>query len=189
MVLPNHLQQLHDLDRTLSQLHEQLSDFFRTNEYRDAVRNLKGEDLAWFIEYLRSVSFQTVTPHSALSTGVGSCRYFRLCKCPAPGTRKVMRCRDVTGIVQASSQTFQYVPEGELREGCGGTFSMSHSPFSGADEPARSLPGSRGVERLLASKRRPTSWYRYGSPTTHFGLDARRELDRIYHEPPRYGQT
>jgi hypothetical protein len=56
MSLPNPLQQLHDLDRASPQFHEQLSSFLRGEEYQNAVPNLQGEDLAWLVEYLDSVS-------------------------------------------------------------------------------------------------------------------------------------
>ena len=77
MILHHSLQPLHDLDRTSPQFHEQLVDFLRGNEYRDVVPSLQGEDLAWLIEYLDSVSLQTTFFHSALSLGVAPRRYSR----------------------------------------------------------------------------------------------------------------
>ena len=56
------LKQLHGLDRTSSQFHKRLSRFLRSEAYRSAVPNLQGEDLAWLVEYLDSVSIQTIPP-------------------------------------------------------------------------------------------------------------------------------
>ena len=50
------LKQLHGLDRTSSQFHKRLSDLLRSEAYRSAVPNLQGEDLAWLVDYLESVS-------------------------------------------------------------------------------------------------------------------------------------
>ena len=55
------LRQLHNLDRTSPQFHIHLSNFVRSKEYRNAVQNLQGEDLMWFVEYLDSVSLQTIS--------------------------------------------------------------------------------------------------------------------------------
>ena len=52
------LQQLHDLDRASPQFYEQLGSFLRGEEYQNAAPNLQGEDLAWLVEYLDSVSLQ-----------------------------------------------------------------------------------------------------------------------------------
>ena len=56
MTPSNPLQQLHGLDRASPQFHQHLGDFLRGNEYRNTVSNLQGEDLAWLVEYLDSVS-------------------------------------------------------------------------------------------------------------------------------------
>ena len=56
MTPPDSLQQLHDLDRASPLFHKQISEFLRGKEYRDAVPNLKGEELTWLVEYLDSVS-------------------------------------------------------------------------------------------------------------------------------------
>jgi hypothetical protein len=61
------LQQLHNLDRASPLFHKEISEFLRGKEYRDAVPNLKGEDLMWLVEYLDSVSLQTVFPHSTFN--------------------------------------------------------------------------------------------------------------------------
>jgi len=58
----NVLKQLRGFDRTSSQFHKHLSSFLRSEGYRSAVPNLQGEDLAWLVEYLESVSLQTISP-------------------------------------------------------------------------------------------------------------------------------
>ena len=50
------LQQLRDLDKTSVEFHEQLSNLFREDAYRNALTNLQSEDLTWLIEYLGGVS-------------------------------------------------------------------------------------------------------------------------------------
>ena len=48
--------QLHDLDRSSPEFHEQLSNFLCGDDYQSAFLDLGGEDLAWFVEYLDNVS-------------------------------------------------------------------------------------------------------------------------------------
>lgn len=84
MILHNHLQPLHDLDRSSPQFHKQLIEFLRGNEYRDVVPILQGEDLAWLVEYLDNVSLRAIFSHFALNAWVGPCRYFRSCKPRVP---------------------------------------------------------------------------------------------------------
>ncbi|KAF9647762.1 kinase-like protein [Thelephora ganbajun] len=55
MTPPGPLRQLHDLDRTSPQFHEQLSNYLRGDEYQNVVPSLQGEGLAWLVEYLDSV--------------------------------------------------------------------------------------------------------------------------------------
>jgi hypothetical protein len=62
MIRLSPLQQLRDLDTASPQFHEQLSSCLRGSEYRNAVPNLQGEDLAWLVEYLDGVSLQTISP-------------------------------------------------------------------------------------------------------------------------------
>ena len=52
----NPLWKLRDLDKASPQFHEQLSDFFRGEVYRNIFPGLQNEDLALFVEYLDSVS-------------------------------------------------------------------------------------------------------------------------------------
>ena len=56
----NVLEQLRGFDRTSPQFHKHLSNFLRSDGYRSAVPNLQGEDLAWLVEYLDSVSLYIV---------------------------------------------------------------------------------------------------------------------------------
>ena len=58
MVTFNLLQQLHELDRSSSQFHDQLSNLLRGEEYRNSVLNLQSDDLALLVEYLDTVSLQ-----------------------------------------------------------------------------------------------------------------------------------
>ena len=58
---PNVLKQLRDFDRTSLQFHKHLSNFLRSEGYRSAVPSLQGEDLAWLVEYLDSVSLQNIS--------------------------------------------------------------------------------------------------------------------------------
>lgn len=92
---PSPLLQLRDLDKTSPQFHKQLIDFLRGNEYKNVVPSLQNEDLAWLIEYLDSVSLQTVFSRFVLNAGVGPLRYFRSHKPCIPGittrTQKDMR--------------------------------------------------------------------------------------------------
>ena len=62
MSLPSALKQLRDLDRASPRFHKHLNNFLRSKEYRSAVPSLQGEDVAWLVEYLDSVSLQTISP-------------------------------------------------------------------------------------------------------------------------------
>ena len=59
----NALKQLRGFDRASPQFHKHLSNFLHSEEYRNAVPSLQGEDLAWLVEYLDSVSLQTIFPN------------------------------------------------------------------------------------------------------------------------------
>jgi len=80
MILHNHLQPLHDLDKASPQFHKKLVEFLRGNEYQDVVPILQREDLAWLVEYLDNVSLRAIFAHFALNTCVGPRQYFRSCK-------------------------------------------------------------------------------------------------------------
>ena len=56
------LEQLHGFDGASPEFHKHLINFLRSEGYRSAVPTLQGEDLAWLIEYLDSVSLQIVSP-------------------------------------------------------------------------------------------------------------------------------
>ena len=58
---PDVLTQLRGFDRASPQFHKDLSNFLRSEGYRNAVPSLQGEDLAWLVEYLDSVSLRTVS--------------------------------------------------------------------------------------------------------------------------------
>jgi len=93
----NVLKQLHGLDRTSSQFHKRLSGLLHSEAYRSAVPNLQGEELAWLVDYLESVSIQTISPKSVPNTVVGSGVYFKSCEPRVPGilarTQKHLRCQ------------------------------------------------------------------------------------------------
>jgi len=57
---PDALKQLQGFDRASPQFHKHLSNFLRSEGYRSAVPTLEGEDLEWLVEYLDSVSLQTI---------------------------------------------------------------------------------------------------------------------------------
>jgi len=57
----NVLKQLHSFDKASPQFHERLSNFLRSEGYRSVVPNLQGEGLTWLVDYLDSVSLQTVS--------------------------------------------------------------------------------------------------------------------------------
>lgn len=59
MIPYNPIQQLHALDKTSPQFHEQLRDFLRGDVYRDALQSLQTEDLTSLVEYLSIVSLHT----------------------------------------------------------------------------------------------------------------------------------
>jgi len=58
---PDALKQLRGFDRASPLFHKHLSNFLHSEEYRDAVPSLQGEDLAWLAEYLDGVSLQTIS--------------------------------------------------------------------------------------------------------------------------------
>lgn len=59
---PGVLEQLRGFDRASPEFHKHLNNFLRSEGYRGAVPNLQGEDLEWVVEYLDSVSIQTIPP-------------------------------------------------------------------------------------------------------------------------------
>ena len=77
MTLPSSLQKLHDLDRTSPHFDNQLINFLRGNEYKDAAPSLQGENLAWLVDYLDNVRFHLVFPRPALTAGTGPLRSLR----------------------------------------------------------------------------------------------------------------
>ena len=75
MIPPEPLRQLRDLNKASPQFHEQLSNFFRGDVYRNVLPHLSGDNLEWLVEYLDGVSFQIIFSRSALNTSSGSCRH------------------------------------------------------------------------------------------------------------------
>ena len=63
------LQQLHRLDRSSPDFHDQLCNLFYGREYSQCVLSLQGDDLAWLVDYLdkvcRCVTFSHSPPQSA----------------------------------------------------------------------------------------------------------------------------
>ena len=59
---PGHpvLQQLHDLDKSSSKFHIQLSSALHGDEFMRCVTNLQGDDLAWLVEFLDDVRHHAV---------------------------------------------------------------------------------------------------------------------------------
>ena len=62
MTPPDALAQLRSFDRASPESHKHLSNLLRSEGYRSVVPTLQGEDLAWLVEYLDSVSLQTISP-------------------------------------------------------------------------------------------------------------------------------
>jgi len=74
MTSPDPLLQLYDLHKykSLPQFHSKFRNIIGGKEYRERVPHLRGDDLAWLVEYLDSVSLQIALPHSILNIVVGS---------------------------------------------------------------------------------------------------------------------
>jgi len=68
MILPSSpaLQKLYNLDASLSEFHDQLSDILNGEEYTRSVTNLQGDDLVWLVDYLDKVRRRIAPPHSPL---------------------------------------------------------------------------------------------------------------------------
>ena len=60
------LQQLHRLDKSSSDFHDQLCKVLYEPEYVQCGQNLQGDDLAWLIDYLEQVRPHVVPPRSPL---------------------------------------------------------------------------------------------------------------------------
>jgi len=86
MTPPDSLQQLCNLDRASPQFHKQISEFLRGKDYRNAIPNLQGEDLMWFVEYLGSVSFQAIFPSFCTQHQIGYRRRLQSCRSRVAGT-------------------------------------------------------------------------------------------------------
>ena len=60
------LQQLHRLDRSSPDFHDQLCNVLYGEEYVQCVRNIKDDDLVWLVNYLDKVRCRVALPHSPL---------------------------------------------------------------------------------------------------------------------------
>ena len=65
---PSHpaLQQLHRLDGSSSEFHNQLSSILYGEEYQQCLSNLQGDDPGWLVGYLNTVRRHVALPHSRL---------------------------------------------------------------------------------------------------------------------------
>ena len=72
--IPHHaLRRLRDLDKTSPQFHQQLGDFLRGKEYRDALSSRQSEAVSvWVVEYLDSVGPRIILLRNMLTIGTGS---------------------------------------------------------------------------------------------------------------------
>ena len=61
------LQQLHHLDRSLPNFHDQLCNVLYGEEYTQCAPNLQGKDLVWIVNYLDKVRRHVLLPRSPLS--------------------------------------------------------------------------------------------------------------------------
>ena len=64
---PLALQQLHRLDRSSSQFHDQLLGILYGKGYKKCVQNLQDGDSIWLIDYLDMVCHHITPPHSPLT--------------------------------------------------------------------------------------------------------------------------
>ena len=60
------LEQLHNLNRSSSGFHDQLTNVLYGEEYRQCVPNLQGDNLMWLVEYLNNVRYRATLSHSPL---------------------------------------------------------------------------------------------------------------------------
>ena len=61
------LQQLHHLDRSSPNFHDQLCNALHGEEYTQCLPNLQGDDLVWIIDYLDKVRRRVALPYSPLN--------------------------------------------------------------------------------------------------------------------------
>jgi len=60
------LQQLHRLDRSSPEFHDQLCNVFYGEDYQKCVPNLQGDDLVWLVDYLDKVRRHVAFPYTPL---------------------------------------------------------------------------------------------------------------------------
>ena len=63
---PPPLPELHHLNRSSPDFHDQLNNILHGKEYQERVPNLQGGDLAWLAEYLDKVRRHVTFPHPPL---------------------------------------------------------------------------------------------------------------------------
>ena len=61
---PPALQQLHRLDGSSSEFHDQLGNILYGEEYRRCAQDLQGDDLVWLVDYLDKVRRHVALPFS-----------------------------------------------------------------------------------------------------------------------------
>ena len=64
---PSALQQLRNLNTSLSGFRDQLSNVLYGEEYQQCVQNLQGDDLMWLVDYLDKVRRRATFLHSLLN--------------------------------------------------------------------------------------------------------------------------
>jgi hypothetical protein len=66
MSLPTTLQRLDRLNRSSPDFHDQLSNILYEQEYQQCVSNIRGDGLAWLVDYLDKVCRRVAFPRSPL---------------------------------------------------------------------------------------------------------------------------
>jgi len=141
---PNILEQLRGFDRASPQFHEHISNFLRSDGYRSAVPSLQGEDLAWLVEYLDSVSLYTVSLSSEPKTVVGSHVRVKSCEPRVPGilarTERYLRHQgSSTEIAYAFKSPPGHQPPTSFRI-------RTRGDFEGTDSACKNAPQRRSAD-------------------------------------------
>ena len=98
------LQQLHRLNRSSPDFHDQLCNVLYGEEYVQCVPNIEGEDLVWLVDYLDKVNRCVAPPHSLLKPA----QALDGLDPPSPASRKCLRelrSRCGTGAILPTSYT------------------------------------------------------------------------------------
>jgi len=101
---PPVLQQLHRLDRSSPEFHDQLNSVLCGEEYRQCGPNVHGDSLAWLVDYMDKVLCHVALPYSPPKSFLGS-RWSRSFQCSfsevSVRTQKHMRHqRDTPDIIR-----------------------------------------------------------------------------------------